>query len=318
MGIQQFKLQVSLRLGIALYFFASISCCKHASTINEVGSCTSNLDDSNPSSSALHGVNEFITEAYFEKHASLIDSDFQRFLSKEIPLEFCEVLQDKLEPVPKLSISHRHLIGEGSHRRLSSSIRLEIQPGSKFTLPAHFCDAIVVEILPSGVFADPFELQHLLQRGVFTGAAVFGDTNLELPSVRSNRSIVEIHMDIGPNVLSGNNNGLEINIEVPLHARYAPLGEHEFSRVEFSPPDLFTRCSFEGKSHKQSCIFLSTNKSLELKAGAVVWDVPCGIKEHTGIVSVVTFFSAIVSALLIVFTAFHYSDTTGCNNLKQM
>ena len=53
---------------------------------------------------------------------------------------------------------HRNLIGEGSHRRLSSSVRLEIQ------VSAQSCQAIVIERLPSGVFADPFELQHLVQR----------------------------------------------------------------------------------------------------------------------------------------------------------
>lgn len=55
---------------------------------------------------------------------------------------------------------------------------------------------------------------------VFTDAAAFGDTNLELPSVRSNRSVVEVHMDIGSNILEGTKDGLEVNVEVPLHARY--------------------------------------------------------------------------------------------------
>lgn len=55
---------------------------------------------------------------------------------------------------------------------------------------------------------------------VFTDAAVFGDTNLELPSVVSNRSVVEVHIDVDLNIVSGHSNGLEINVEVPLHARY--------------------------------------------------------------------------------------------------
>lgn len=55
---------------------------------------------------------------------------------------------------------------------------------------------------------------------MFKDVAVFGDTNLELPSFRSNRSVVEVHMNAGSNILSGQNNGLEINIQLPLHARY--------------------------------------------------------------------------------------------------
>lgn len=44
---------------------------------------------------------------------------------------------------------------------------------------------------------------------------MFGDTNLELPSFRSNQTVVEIHK-----VLSGGDGDLEVSLEVPLHARY--------------------------------------------------------------------------------------------------
>lgn len=50
----------------------------------------------------------------------------------------------------------------------------------------------------------------------FLDAAVFGDSNLELPSAMSNRSIVEIHMDIRNNLLEN----YETVIQLPLHARY--------------------------------------------------------------------------------------------------
>ncbi|KAJ8544067.1 hypothetical protein K7X08_025685 [Anisodus acutangulus] len=130
------------------------------------------------------------------------------------------------------------------------------------------CEVIIVERLPSGVFADPFELQHLVQRGVFRDAAVFGDTNLELPSFLSNRSLVE------------------------------PLG-HGFSRVEFASPDLFLRCNVEGK-HVTSCLFPLDKQNAKPNDGHPVWEVPCGNREHTEIVSAFTFISAVVSALLII------------------
>ncbi|GFZ15477.1 hypothetical protein Acr_24g0016670 [Actinidia rufa] len=181
-------------------------------------------------------------------------------LANELPFGCCGVLQEKLNLVPRLPVLQRYLIGEGSHRRLSSSIRLSVQPESIAELHRHFCKIIIVEKLPSGVFADPFEIQHLIQCGeyvlfdaVLTEAAVFGDTNLELPSVVSNRSVVEVHMDVGYNTLSGKNNGLEINIEIPVHARYLPLGERGFSRVEFGSPDIFMHCNVEGKSHDHGC-----------------------------------------------------------------
>ena len=49
---------------------------------------------------------------------------------------------------------------------------------------------------------------------MFNDVSVFGDTNLEFPSFLSNRSVVEIHMDVG------HKNELDINIELPLHTRY--------------------------------------------------------------------------------------------------
>ncbi|KAF5935795.1 hypothetical protein HYC85_026924 [Camellia sinensis] len=179
------------------------------------------------------------------------------------PLAYVESCKINSVLCLRMSVTQRHLIGEGSHRHLSSSIRLSIQPESTTEPPRHLCKIILVERLPSGIFADPFELQHLLERGVFTDAAVFGDTNLELPCVVSNRSVVEVHMDVGHNILAGHYNGLEINIQLPLHARYPPLGEHRFSRVEFGKPDIFIRCNIEGKSHDQGCLFMPTGTSDE-------------------------------------------------------
>jgi len=52
---------------------------------------------------------------------------------------------------------------------------------------------------------------------VFSDVAVFGDTNLELPSFLSNRSAVEIHLVVDPNILQ---EPTDVKIELPLHARY--------------------------------------------------------------------------------------------------
>lgn len=104
-------------------------------------------------------------KSYYEKYETLDDSDFQEFIDQEPSFGFCEALPDKLNLSPKLSALHRSLNGEGSHRHLSSSIRLNIQCESTSELPPHKCEFILVERLPSGIYADPFELQHLLQRG---------------------------------------------------------------------------------------------------------------------------------------------------------
>lgn len=87
-----------------------------------------------------------------------------------------------------------------------------------------------------------------------------------------------------------------------------PLGELAFSRVEFGGPNIFVQCNIEGKSHNHSCLFILTGNSAEESQTGIAWDIPCGIKEHNGIVSVVTFVSAVVSALFIVLATVCYSD----------
>lgn len=104
-------------------------------------------------------------KSYYKMHESLNDSDFQEFIDQKLPFGFCEALPDKPNILPRLSVLQRNLNGEGSHRHLSSSIRLNIKLDSISELHPHKCQVILIERLPSGVYADPFELQHLLQRG---------------------------------------------------------------------------------------------------------------------------------------------------------
>ncbi|PWA51066.1 Glycosylphosphatidylinositol-mannosyltransferase I, PIG-X/PBN1 [Artemisia annua] len=259
------------------------------------------------------GSHKYITEAYFQKYDTLNDRVFQDFISNEVSQGFCE----EQNFMPKLSVWQRQLNGDGSHRRLTSSLKIENQPEVSSKLASQSCKAIIVERLPSGVFADPFELEHLTQRGVFTDASAFGDTDLELPTVRANRSVVEIHMDLGPSMLSENNNGWELNIELPLHARYAPLGKHGYTKVEFGSPDLFVRCIVEGDSHNQSCLFSSANDGVRSSSAAIFWEVPSGIVKHTKVVSVLTFISAVVGALSILAACVFHSEISIHSDSKQ-
>ncbi|XP_075104862.1 uncharacterized protein LOC107783125 [Nicotiana tabacum] len=257
-------------------------------------------------------LDKYVTKSYFRKHDNLVDLKFEDFIAHDVLSSACVSLQDNIKFVPKLSALHRNLIGEGSHRRLSSSLRLKMSSES-VSRPPKSCEVIIVERLPSGVFADPFELQHLVQRGVLREGAVFGDTNLELPSFRSNRSLVEVHLEMGSNLISEQKDEQEIHMELPLHARYQPLG-HRFSRVEFAAPDLFLRCNTKGKQHDMSCLFSLDKQSAESNDRHPLWEVRCGSREHMEIVSAFTFFSAVVSALLIIVASIRYSGETA---LKQ-
>uniref|UniRef100_A0A7N0UW35 Phosphatidylinositol-glycan biosynthesis class X protein n=2 Tax=Kalanchoe fedtschenkoi TaxID=63787 RepID=A0A7N0UW35_KALFE len=249
------------------------------------------------------GLEECVGALYFRKYDSVDDLHFETFVEQELSGSSCGALAGDLELMPVLSVSERYLIGEGSHRRLSTTIRLRF-PLAKTQIGS--CEVIFVERLPHGVFADPFELQHLQRRGVFKEASVFGDTNLELPSFLSNRSLVEVHMDVDIASLS---NGMDIKLELPLHGRYQPLDDRGYTDVEFGAPDLFLRCKMHNQGGEgRSCLSILDEDGSSPRHERITWSLPSGIKAHTGIVSLVTFSSAILSTLSIVFASMRYPD----------
>ncbi|EXB66524.1 Phosphatidylinositol-glycan biosynthesis class X protein [Morus notabilis] len=215
----QVNLCICLFVGISLMGFSVFGFCIDSSSFpSKGGTSEQNLDLEN-SKSGSFGYSTYIMQSYFEKYECLDDSRYKDFVAQELPLGLCDAPADNLNLAPGLSVLERKLIGEGSHRHLSSSIRISIQPRSIYELSHCNCGVILIERLPCGVFADPFELQHLLHRGVLNDIAVFGDTNLESPSFLSNRSAVEVHMDVGCNFLRQKTE-IDIKLDIPLHARY--------------------------------------------------------------------------------------------------
>ncbi|XP_073005549.1 uncharacterized protein [Typha latifolia] len=243
----------------------------------------------------------YVAHSYSDDRKSLLlDSKYRDILAEEIgSTDLCKWLPNYFD-VLKLLDLHRHLDGEGSHRRLVSTLRFDnCSDAVMHFLDGYNCEAVIIEKLPNGVFSDPFELQHLVNHRVFLDAAVFGDTNLELPSALSNRSVVEIHMDLRHETLSEG----EVIIELPLHARYPPLDSSGYARVEITKPDLFIR--YRPKGHADPCLWAIANLEAQT-AGTVNWQIPCGNEAHRGVVSSITFLSALVSALLIVLSAIYF------------
>ncbi|KAK2354788.1 hypothetical protein P8452_75078 [Trifolium repens] len=287
-----------------------------------IGDSVSNqvVDSSNPSSNsrnakAFSPTKQFLMQSYYSRYASLHDSDFENFMSQEVTSGLCEVLPENHDSTLRLSVLRRDLVGEGSHRRVSTLIKLQTQQLKSLSeLLSYSCELIVIERLPSGVFADPFELQHLAQRGVFSDIAVFGDTNLELPSFLSNHSAVEIHLDINPNTLP---QPTDFRIEFPLHARYQPLNESGYSIVEFGAPDMLLRCSTKEMAENSNCLFKLKNDDANLSNVGLVWRIPSGKKAHSDLVSTVTFLIAFLSTLVILVTSLHYFNSRVSKDLKQ-
>lgn len=80
-----------------------------------------------------------------------------------------------------------------------------------------------------------------------------------------------------------------------------PLDDSGYAEVQFGHPDLFLHCRSK-EALSEPCLWTLT----EVNAGpakAVMWRVPSGNDAHRGIVSSVTFVSALVCALSIVVSA---------------
>ncbi|KAJ6819656.1 phosphatidylinositol-glycan biosynthesis class X protein [Iris pallida] len=276
------------------------------SSSDKVGSCTLDVVVGNNQSSltgCLPCSHDYLTNSYFKTHNSILDSDFHAFVAQRICSDDSCKGMDGSIIVVGLSDLFRQLSGEGSHRQLISTLKFNVQSDVLSWLDDHFCELVIIERLPIGVFADPFELQHLVQRKAYIGASVFGDTNLELPSAFSNRSIVEMHIHIGH---GSSSNFCETVVQLPLHARYPPLNAGGgYAKITIDKPDLFLRCRPKDL-HQEACLW--TISSLDAgSTNKVVWPIPCGNGELAGILSNVTFISALVCSLLIVSSAYVFS-----------
>ncbi|KAJ3708334.1 hypothetical protein LUZ61_012039 [Rhynchospora tenuis] len=229
------------------------------------------------------------------------DPNYPNVLSNiSVPTGSCEGLLT-IAKVNKFLNLHRSLEGEGSHRHLISKLKaIELDSSSAY-FDGFNCELVSIETL-NGVFADPFELQRLVNRKVYLDAAVFGDTNLELPAALSNSSFVEIHMDLVPSSKVNH----ELVIELPLHVRYPPLDSSGYSKVEIPQPDLYIRCRKKGID--KGCQWGVSVIEVE-PTETVNWLIPCGDDAHNTVVSSVTFLSALVCALSIVFTSSFYRPT---------
>ncbi|KAK7379927.1 hypothetical protein VNO78_34203 [Psophocarpus tetragonolobus] len=303
----QIMASILLFTSVLAFMCSSVSCLLPHSV--------SSLVVDTPQAKPFSPTNKFLMQSYYDKYTNLLDSDFEKFMSQEVTPFFCEVLPGNHDFVLRLSNLKRNLIGEGSHRSVSTIINFLTQlskPLSEVELLNHSCEFIIIERLPCGVFADPFELQHLLQRGMFSDIAVFGDTNLELPSFLTNRSAVEIHLAVDPNIL---HKPTDINMVLPLHARYQPLNESGYSIVVFGAPDMLVRCSTKEKVENRYCFFKLEKDDANLSDDPIIWTIPSGINAHAKLVSPVTLIAALLSTLAIV-ASLYYSNSY--RNLKQL
>jgi len=83
-----------------------------------------------------------------------------------------------------------------------------------------------------------------------------------------------------------------------------PLNAHGYAQVIIGKPDLFLRCrpkDLQTESCSWAVGYLNSGTN------NVMWRIPCGDEALARIVSSVTFVSALICSLLIVFSAICFS-----------
>ncbi|KAH7282250.1 hypothetical protein KP509_35G021600 [Ceratopteris richardii] len=198
---------------------------------------------------------------------------------------------------PEFLKLERTLIGSGAHRALETSITVKHERCKE-------CHVMIIERLPSGVFADLFELEGLVARAVYDDVAIYGDHNLELPALNSYESVVVLYTRFNFN----SENLLHTQVSLPLHARYPPLNLEGYAVVDLSFPYILVQCirtensldSFSetlGSSKKDMAWALLTTKSRIIPASELQWLVPAGNFKYTNVVATIT---ASVSLIAVV------------------
>eukprot|EP00249_Psilotum_nudum_P007329 c20478_g1_i1 orf=510-1628(+) len=213
----------------------------------------------------------------------------------------------------------RTLVGNGAHRQLNSFVTLELQ----IVKNKGICHIVMLEKLPQGVFADTFELQRLVDRGVLQNARVFGDLNIELPAFNSHPSLVVLHISVNTNSSYQVESKwrLQKNIVLPLHARYPPLNFKTHGLVTIGLPSLLFQFCKENTMTKGLCSDDSElmkndvwrhvvwRENMLTKLIELEWLIPSGNPCHTKFVTIVTVLTALMAAVVLFMLSYYFLGT---------
>ncbi|XP_024392668.1 uncharacterized protein [Physcomitrium patens] len=199
----------------------------------------------------------------------------------------------------------RTLIGRGAHRMLQSTVTLSGSPGSSQRLHDG-CYLRLVQSLPTGVFADQFELQGIQRRGGIKGAWIHGDKNLEQPALLSIQSIVVVDVilrTVNSSDVTAPEPLLQAVVAIPLHARYPPLAVDSHSTVHVSMPHVFMSCQQEKTNltgTRWNEIVPGYSMGLERPGGVLDWKVPAGSPADYSFVARFTAICALTGVLVVL------------------
>lgn len=218
--------------------------------------------------------------------------------------------------------THMELHNTGFHGKITYTVDLPQD------MPFDTCNFTVLQLLPAGLFADPYELQHLVtttvqrgKSGLLSSFKVFGVLDVEKVETDCSQTLLSAsaHYSASQTQVASRNAHMYIALRVPLHARYpAPhmfdpsglgtflwSGVHHYNitkplfRVEYAS-------GLDATTHCYSTPAQQTSKGSQQFLG---WTVPTGGMWHMQLVEIVTVLTAVCSLCVLLKALVHGSKT---------
>jgi len=132
------------------------------------------------------------------------------------------------------------------------------------------CSLHLLYTLPPHVFVDPYELVHYQHSYTFSH---WGTSNLELPAAVVDRegSVVLLNLTL---LTTEMDDALNIDIEVPLHARYGEPALLGYYTVGIPHPVVFSACPLSYSGHSQPLPSMPTPLSSLFDSSHVFTSLP--------------------------------------------
>ena len=213
-----------------------------------------------------------------------------------------------------VAAAYAKLTGKGFHSRIQYTL------SSQEAVAEGACQITVLQALPAGVFADPYELANIArmpskQKGCYLQLSVyhvFGPSDVEKIEPECQPTLLSVSAEVQlPTSSSSSADCKDLHLHVPLHARYpiphsrdVALGHLDlYHRYNMEDPSIILRCN--GTLTSQGLYKFSTMQS------DLHWTVPAGLAEHSKALQYWTLLVAFGS-LFAVFAAICMYKTTGC------
>ncbi|XP_069474184.1 phosphatidylinositol-glycan biosynthesis class X protein isoform X3 [Ambystoma mexicanum] len=210
---------------------------------------------------------------------------------------------------PEVTVT-RKILNEGFHRHLVSQVTIAGFPG-----PVNGCKVLFKEMLPNGLYLDPYQLASLQEHNL-TEAVLPDIVDVEAPAYLSAVHTAFIFTKPEPGVCTEC-----FRSDVPVHIRYhQPSGESGEAFVALKRPQLLIHCSMGinlGECWKlseveapcaatDSTVCKWTNIKYTLVPEELSLQVPVGIQQHSPVICTLTLVVTLSCTIMLLAAVYRH------------